>query len=124
MKKRKEDAKAGRALLGDKLSVYNAVRKANLRAKAGRPLNPAALSNIPQEESDFYSVGDFRTALAHNQTDLESKMNLSSSFITDTFRCEVCDKNKGHPVGCSREMFLLTDQSYPAILPSTSQLNC
>ena len=138
VKKRKEEQiQLLKKSLGDKLLSYEAVNAAN-RRKLTVPylLSGAAAGEdvYDQEEGDFFNTGDGRAGLMFMSTNLQRKHNVSYSFIPQRKVCTLCPAATDHPVlgtprggnakSPGREVILLTDQSYPPLLPSSSDKNC
>ncbi len=64
-------------------------------------------------------------AICHFMTLVEKKQNISFSFDPKTLICSSCSGRGGHPVGGggveTRQVFVLTDQNFPAVLPCNSE---
>ena len=120
----------------DKLLAYEAVNAANRRRLSTPYLQSggAAGDDIPQEEDDFTSLGDGRAARMFISCNLLLKQNISYSFNPTRKVCTFCPVARDHsvlgdPRGSSsnppgREAIILSDQSFPLILPSNSERAC
>ena len=69
------------------------------------------------ENGSFYNPGDNRQDQAWLVFDSAKKINVSYSFDPETLLCACC---KGGEVVKQKTAFVLTDQNFPAILPSSS----
>jgi len=70
--------------------------------------------------------GDNRTSLAFERHVFERKSNVTLSFDPMSMQCVLCLARGPHDVvNCSeRSVFVLSDQSFPAVLPSTTGKDC
>ena len=86
------------------------------------------------EEGDFFSSGDGRAGIMYTSINLQRKHNLSFSFIPQRKVCTLCPTVKEHAVlgtprggntrSPGKEVFILSDQSYPPLLPSSLDKSC
>ena len=133
-KKKVELTEARKKCLGNNLLTYEAINTSNRRRLSAPYLQSGETTaeDNPPPEGDFFSTGDGRTARMSIDSNLQRKTNAAFSFIPGENICTVCPAAAGHPVigettgtrTTGREVIVLSDQSYPPILPSSSELGC
>ena len=122
LKKREEAVAALRSLLSDRTGTYDAIKNYNLRAMTVPNLLGGPECSL-EPIGDFMSNGDGRLCKATLHADFGSKMNYSLSFNPSTMTCISCSR-KHQLVGGRRMTFVLSDQAFPAALPSSSEKLC
>ena len=133
-KKKVELTEARKKCLGNNLLTYEAINTSNRRRLSAPYLQSGETTaeENPPPEGDFFSTGDGRTVRMSIDSNLQRKTNAAFSFIPGENICTVCPAAAGHPVigettgsrTTGREVIVLSDQSYPPILPSSSELGC
>ena len=131
LKKKKEEAVAAlKKCLGEKISTYEAVLSLTSGDRAAPTLQGGALL-AAEDTGSFFSSGDGRISRCYLATSLSEKKTVSYSFQPKSFLCSCCEVNAGHRVfnhrqeeAEAREVIFLTDQSYPACLPSMNKNKC
>ena len=129
-KKKEELAEELKKHLGPTQRTYEAVCAANKRRLSAPYLQSGDLTvgDQPDFEGDFFSTGDGRVVRMYMDCNLPSKMNAAFSFNPWDKLCTGCLAEEGHPVlgngNIGREVVILSDQSYPPLLPSSSGQKC
>ena len=105
-------------------SAYLAIKKIKMRSLVTPALNGGVSPTF--NYGSFRNTGDNRTSLAFERHVFEKKVNVSFSFDPSVMQCVLCLARGPHEiVNCSdRSVFVLSDQSFPAVLPSTSEKDC
>ena len=137
LKKKKDDRiREIKATLGEKLLAYEAVNAANRRRLTAAYLQTGegALDEFPSEDDDFLSTGDGRAARMFVSCNVPLKQNVSYSFDPVRKACTFCPAARDHqvlgtPLGNpthapGREVLILCDQSFPPLLPSSTDKKC
>ena len=74
------------------------------------------------EVGSFYNVGDNRETLCHMNFNVSSRINSSFGFDPEVMACQCCgsflDMKRGGGLSPNRIAVSLTDQNFPAIVPS------
>ena len=136
-KKKDEQIALLKASLGEKLLDYETVNAPNRRRLSAPYLQSGAAAEFDEfsaDEGDFFSSGDGRAGIMYTSINLQWKHNLSFSFIPQRKVCTLCPTAKEHTVlgtprggnirSPGKEVFILADQSYPPLLPSSSDKSC
>ena len=137
LKKKKDDRiREIKATLGEKLLAYEAVNAANRCRQTAAYLQTGegALDEFPSEDDDFLSTGDGRAARMFITCNVPLKQNVSYSFDPVRKACTFCPAARDHqvlgtPLGNpthapGREVVILCDQSFPPLLPSSTDKKC
>jgi len=105
-------------------SAYLAIRKFKNRSLASPVLNGGDSPTFSY--GSFREGGDNRTSLAFERHVFERKSNVTLSFDPKSMQCVLCLSRGPHDVvNCAdRSVFVLSDQSFPAVLPSTTGKDC
>jgi hypothetical protein len=129
-KKRLETIGRIKAALGDKCLAYDAIIAARKKDFKTPHLLGGEAAELPDVGS-FLGGGDGRILLSHVEVNLGQRRVTSFSFNPTTLSC-LC--NGSHSIRkiassrgeykATREAFLLTDQAYPAALPSSTDKLC
>jgi hypothetical protein len=111
---------------------YEAVLKQNVEAL--RPMRPEGGKERAPNLGSFTSEQDGRLIITGVRSSLPQKKNVSNSFNISTLECYGCEGHKEQNMwkrkGTSGrqlqhgEVILLTDQSYPPMIPTKSEKRC
>ena len=137
VKKKKECAiEELKKSMGSHRLTYEAVRVANIKSLAAPYLQsgePVIDRNL-MSDGDFFSTADGRVLRMHMESNLPRKTNTAYSFNPWRMTCGNCPGAANHSVlgaatgnrdiTAGREAILLSDYSYPPVLPSSSSQNC
>ena len=134
-KKKGEITEELKKSFGDKILSYEAVGAANRRRMSAPYLQSGepVIDNQSYHEGDFLSTADGRVLSMYLDTNLQLKVNSSYSFCPWDKTCGTCPSAINHSVmgqrpgeddSPGREVFILSDQSYPPIIPSSTTLKC
>ena len=122
--------------LGEHLLTYEAVRAANQKLLAAPYLQSGAptVEEVLPQDGDFFSTADGRVLRMHMESNLPLKSNAAFSFNPWKMVCTNCLGAPNHPVlgyprnkpedNPGREAIILSDYSYPPILPSSLYKKC
>jgi hypothetical protein len=109
---------------------YEAVRR--FKNDSAKILRTDGLEPQQRSVGSFVNTMDGRLYKTGISTSLAEKKTSSLSFNSETMECMGCVnnhsakiwRNRGESADLTAEAFLLTDQSYPPVLPSTSEQSC
>ena len=122
--------------LGVDLLTYEAVKAANHRRLSAPYLQSGGTvaDHSSQQEGDFFSNADGRVIRMYMESNLPRKTNTAFSFNPWKKICNNCSGAFNHPVmgvpigdrsaTTGREVIILSDCSYPPMLPSSSDKKC
>ena len=122
--------------LGEHLLTYEAVRAANQKLLAAPYLQSGAptVEEVLPQDGDFFSTADGRVLRMHMESNLPLKSNDAFSFNPWKMVGTNCLGAPNHPVlgyprnkpedNPGREAIILSDYSYPPILPSSLYKKC
>jgi hypothetical protein len=117
-----------------KLSIsrleYEAILRVNRESLA--PMQPDGTRGPAPNLGSFTSTQDMRQVTAGMRLNLQMKKTALTSFNINTQRCFGCSghdeqviwRKKGASTPLQREVLVLTDQSYPAVLPTGGAQRC
>ena len=137
IKKRKEGAiEELKKSMGSHRLTYEAVRAANIKSLAAPYLQSGepVIDRSLMTDGDFFSTADGVVLRMHMESNLPRKTNTAYSFNPWRMTCGNCLGAVNHSVlgsamdqldnTAGREAILLSDYSYPPVLPSSSSQNC
>ncbi len=75
------------------------------------------------DHHDLYTGGDGRSGRAIMRCTLQNNESASFSFNPDNWTCNICVERPNHRMA-AREVLVLSDQAFPAILPSCGSKEC
>jgi hypothetical protein len=129
-KKRQETIGRIKAALGDKCLAYDAIIAARKKDFKAPHLLGGEAAELPDVGS-FLGGGDGRILLSHVEVNLGQRRVTSYSFNPTSLSCLCSGSHSIRKIASSRgeykatrEAFLLTDQAYPAALPSSTDKLC
>lgn len=127
-KRSQDDIKAMRAAKGSRMAVYDAVVTASNRGNRIPNLNGGSVCQ-PKEDGSFFSSADGRLCTAKTTFMLAEKQNWSYSFEEEGLGCSCC-RSLSSTGGTTftrkddRQLFVLADQSFPAVLAAQGGGHC
>jgi hypothetical protein len=109
---------------------YEAILRANRVALA--PMKTDGTRGQAPDRGSFTSRRDMRQVAAGMRINMELKKTASTSFNVNILQCFGCGghdehliwKPKGSNAPIQREVLVLADQSYPALLPTSGEQRC
>ena len=100
-------------------STYSAIYKRRCHDLACQNLNGMSGKDTSFNYGSFFNKNDSRSGTMHRRFLFDRKQNISFSFNPATMQCECC--NTPHSVISVKtgDVFALTDQNFPPVLPTT-----
>jgi hypothetical protein len=109
---------------------YEAIQKKNREEMAAWDSDTADLVEAPDIGS-FISTIDGRLAYTGIRTNINQRRIVTTSFDTNSWKCVACSGHEGPSMWTDRkdrnehkEVFILSNQSYPPLLPVHSEQRC
>jgi hypothetical protein len=120
-----------RERLGEDLIVYNSIQARYRRELMASNLLGGGRDSL-QPMAGFVDIGDGRILSGGLKIDIDAKKVVCCSFAQD-WQCLKCEQHKSRPAfkirgvadsSCSPQVVVLSDQAFPACLPSNTAKDC
>jgi hypothetical protein len=117
--------------IGRDMLIYDAISASNSRATTAMNIL-GEKSADPVRCAGFLDLGDGRIMSGGLQLDMTNKRIVSTSF-TPEWKCLRCPQHTSEPAlkmrgaadsSCSKQVIVIADQSFPAVLPVSGQEGC